>query len=199
MKSVLKRHLLSVVLGMAITLPALFSAMADEAKVGGPFTLINQDGLVTTEADFKGRFLLVFFGYTYCPDVCPTTLITVSNALDILGPDAALIAPLFISVDPERDSAAVLKGYLSSFNPKIVGLTGTAEQVAAVAGAFQAPYEKIIEPGADPEYYAVGHPAFLYLMAPNGDFLGIIGYQDPPEKMAKLLRKKIHELLPPAE
>src|ERR671931_247225 len=113
------------------------------AAVGGPFRLVNQDGQTVTDQDFKGRPFLVFFGFTHCPDVCPTTLFEVSEILRALGPDADRTRALFITVDPERDTPTVIKDYLSSFDPHLSGLTGDPAAIAAVAKAYRVYFKKV--------------------------------------------------------
>src|SRR5438445_10663539 len=113
------------------------------AAIGGPFRLINQDGQTVTDQDFRGRPFLAFFGFTHCPDVCPTTLFEVSEIFRNLGPDADRVSALFITVDPERDTPTALKDYLSSFDPHLVGLTGDPSAVAAVAKAYRVYFKKV--------------------------------------------------------
>jgi len=141
------------------------------AAIGGPFTLVDQDGKTVTEAAFRGRFALVFFGYTFCPDVCPTALTEVSNALDMLGDAGAKVMPVFITVDPARDRPEHLKEYLGFFHPRMVGLTGTPEQVAAAAKAYKVYYKKGPAEGADANDYLMDHTAIVYLMGTNGRFV----------------------------
>lgn len=138
------------------------------ADVGGPFSLIDQDGVRRTDKDFLGRYMLVFFGFTYCPDVCPTTLAILSAALNEIGPEAENIVPVLITVDPARDTPEALKPYLSSFGPNFVGLTGTAEEIAAVANAYHAYYEIVENEGGD---YTLNHSTAIYLMGPDGKFV----------------------------
>ncbi|HEX4113887.1 MAG TPA: SCO family protein, partial [Stellaceae bacterium] len=116
------------------------AAVEAPLSIGGPFTLTDQNGVVRHDTDFRGKLMLVYFGYTYCPDVCPTTLTLMSDALKKLGPDAARIAPLFITVDPDRDTPAQMKLYIQSFDPRFVALTGSAAQVAAAAGDYRVYY-----------------------------------------------------------
>ena len=116
------------------------------ALVGGPFTLTDQDGKKVSEKDFLGKYMLVFFGYTYCPDICPTELQVMTAALDSMGPEAEKIQPVFVSVDPERDTPEVLKSYVENFGPRLVGLTGTPEEIAAVAKAYRVYYAKAGKP-----------------------------------------------------
>lgn len=137
------------------------------AAIGGPFRLTDQNGGTVTEQDVKGAPFLVFFGFTHCPEVCPTTLFEVSEILRNLGPDAARVRALFITVDPERDTPAALKDYLSSFDPHMLGLTGDPAAIAAVAKAYRAYYKKVpLEQG-----YTMDHTAIVYLMDKDGRFV----------------------------
>lgn len=161
--------------------------VADRPDVGGPFTLVSQSGEAVTEKTFRGEFLLVFFGYTFCPDVCPTTLAQVSQALDLLGDDVERVRPLFITVDPARDTPQVLADYLGHFHPRILGLTGTPEQIAAVAKAYRAYYAKA--PGeVDDDSYLMDHSALLYLMAPDGRYITAFSPETPPDELAEAIR-----------
>ncbi len=160
-----------------------------EAAIGGPFTLVNHLGETVTDADFHGRFLLVFFGYTYCPDVCPTTLTTITNALDQLGADGDKVTPVFISVDPERDTPEYLREYLAYFHPRLVGLTGTPAQVAAAAAAYRVYYAKAGQGGE--EDYIMDHTSVVYLMGPDGKYLAHFAHETTPEDMASGIRRHL--------
>ena len=138
------------------------------AAVGGPFQLVDQDGKTLSDADMKGRPFLVFFGYTHCPDVCPTTLFEMSQMLRALGPDAGRIGALFITVDPERDTPAVLKDYLASFDPHLRGLTGGPAAVDAALKAYRVYAKKVPLKDSD---YTMDHTAVVYLMDKNGRFV----------------------------
>jgi protein SCO1/2 len=140
------------------------------ALVGGPFSLTDQDGRRVTEKDFLGRYMLVFFGFTYCPDICPTELQNISGALDAMGPDAAKFTPVFITIDPERDTPDAMGKYLTSFHPSFIGLTGTAEQVAKAAGAYRIFYSKEVPPDA-PDAYTMNHSGYVYLMDCQGRYI----------------------------
>ena len=138
------------------------------AAVGGPFHLVDQDGKAVSDEDMKGRPFLVFFGFTHCPDVCPTALFDMSQVLHALGPDAGRIGALFITVDPERDTPAVLKDYLSNFDPHLRGLTGDPAAVNAALKAFRVYAKKVpLESGE----YTMDHTAVVYLMDKNGRFV----------------------------
>ena len=146
--------------------------------IGGPFALTDQDGRTVTSDSLKGKPTLIYFGFTYCPDVCPTSLLLMENAIEKLGPDAAKKVNLvFITVDPERDTSAVLKNYVSAFDPNLIGLTGTPEQVAAVAKSFAVFYTRENSKGASD--YLVGHTRTPYLFDPQGKPLVILPVDDP--------------------
>jgi protein SCO1/2 len=154
--------------------------------VGGPFQLIDQIGRPFTDQSLRGKPFLVFFGFTHCPDVCPTALFEVSEIMRGLGPDAARTAALFISVDPERDTPAVLKDYLSSFDPHLRGLTGDPAAIAAVAKAYRVYYKKVPLEGGD---YTMDHTALVYLMDKQGRFVAPFNIKRPPEAAVADLRK----------
>lgn len=156
--------------------------------VGGPFSLIDGDGKPVTDQTWRGKYMLVYFGYTYCPDVCPTTLTNVATALDKLGPKADRLQPLFITVDPKRDTPAVVKQYAAAFGPRVIGLTGTPEQIAAAAKAYRVYYaEHRTGPGAND--YSMDHSSVLYLMGPDGRFIAPVrADQDGPEIAAALTK-----------
>ncbi len=160
-----------------------------QAEIGGPFTLIDHNGETVTDETFRGRILLVYFGYTYCPDICPTSLGAVADALDILGPAADAITPLFITVDPERDTPSRMKNYVTFFHPRLIGLTGTAPQTAAAISAYQVYAERVEESENETGFYLVDHSAFIYIMDRDGRFLGLFSHGTGPEAIAKRLRK----------
>jgi cytochrome oxidase Cu insertion factor (SCO1/SenC/PrrC family) len=162
--------------------------------VGGPFSLTDQNGNPVTEAAFTGKLMLVYFGYTFCPDVCPTALTEMGMAIEALGPAGDKVAPVFITVDPARDTPEHLKEYLSYFHPRFVGLTGTAEQVAAAAKAYRVYYAKAKTGAAsasDALDYLVDHTSIIYLMAPEGSLKAHFPHGIGADAMAK----KIRELL----
>src|SRR5262249_5484407 len=138
-------------------------------KIGGPFTLTNQAGKTVSDRNFLGKYLLIYFGYTYCPDVCPTGLQSIAHAMDQLKGDAGTVQPLYITIDPARDTPAKLKEYIVSFHPKIVGLTGSPDQIAAVAKAYQVYYAKGEK--VDEKDYLMDHSSLIYLMGPDGKFI----------------------------
>ena len=155
-------------------------------KVGGPFALENGNGQVVTDRTFRGKYMLVYFGYTHCPDVCPTTLNAVADALDKLGPLANKLQPVFITIDPKRDTPAVMKEYAAAFTPRLVGLTGTPEQIAKVAKEYHVFYSVTQKA---PNDYEVDHSSVLYLMGPKGKFVAPLRTGETGEEIANRLRK----------
>jgi len=159
-----------------------------EALIGGPFILIGQDGKVRRATDFRDRFMLVYFGYSYCPDVCPTTLAVMADALEKLGPKAARVVPIFITIDPERDTSGVLKTYLKGFGPRFVGLTGDAKAIAAAAHAYRVYYRKRPLKGGG---YAMDHSSHIYLMGRDGKFIASYDETFGPDELAEALKKQL--------
>jgi protein SCO1 len=158
------------------------------AAIGGPFRLVDQDGSTLSDQDLRGRPFLVFFGFTHCPEICPTTLFEISQILRSLGPDADRARALFITVDPERDTPKALKDYLSSFDPHLSGLTGDAEAIAAVAKGYRAIYRKVpLEEGG----YTMDHTAIVYLMDKQGRFVSPFSLKRSTEASAAELRKHL--------
>lgn len=149
--------------------------------IGGPFKLVAQDGRAVTDADFLGEPVLVFFGYTHCPDVCPTTLLQISDLLGKLGTDKK-VAALFVTVDPERDTPAVLKDYLASFDRRIVGLSGDRASVDAIMKAYRVYAKKVPAAGGE---YSMDHTAIVYLMDKQGHFVNAFNVEQPVETAAK--------------
>ena len=162
-------------------------------RIGGPFTLVDHTGRTVTDGDFRGQTLLIFFGYTYCPDACPTAMQTISEVLDILGPAASTVQPLFISIDPDRDTPDVLAAFVGHFHPRIIGLTGSPEQVRAVARAYRAQFNKVVIDGADPDDYLMDHSAVVYVVGPDGTFFQHIPHETAPEAMARRISRLIVE------
>lgn len=158
------------------------------AAIGGPFTLVDQDGHQRTDKDFRGQYLLIYFGYTYCPDVCPTTLAVMEQALDRLGPMAARVTPVFVTVDPARDTPGVLRPYLKSFGPRFVGLTGSDAAITRISHAYSVYAAKQPFKGGG---YAMNHSSTIYLMGPNGKFVTHYEESLGPDGLAADLRKRI--------
>ena len=163
------------------------SRAAGAALIRSEFSLVDQTGKPVTNRDYEGKWQLVFFGYTYCPDICPTTLNDVALVLDDLGDEAAELQPLFITVDPERDTPEVMAEYVSNFDPRIVGLTGTPEQIKHAAQAFRAYYAKVEQNGAA-DGYTMDHSAFIYLMRPEGAYATHFSPSEDPAAMAEKIR-----------
>ncbi|MCK2054691.1 SCO family protein [Methylobacterium sp. 37f] len=161
---------------------------AGTSSVGGPFTLTNQDGQRVTERDYAGRTHLVFFGFTHCPDVCPTTLQQIGDVLQALGPKGKDTRALFIAVDPERDTPEALKTYLASFDPRIVGLTGSPEEVKAAVKAYRAYVRKVPTKDGD---YTLEHTALVYVMNGQNRFLNALNLARPPQEAAAELAKML--------
>jgi protein SCO1 len=164
-------------------------ATTGTALIGGPFTLVGRDGKPVTDRAFRGKYMLVFFGFTHCPDICPAELQVMSAALDELGPKANDIIPIFITLDPERDTPPVVAGYVMNFSPRFVGLTGSPEQIADAAKAYRVTYAKFQEEGAKPDDYSVDHSALVFLMGKDGEYLTHFAYGTPAAKMAETLRR----------
>ena len=158
------------------------------ALIGGPFTMVNQKGEKITEQNFKGHYTIYFFGFTFCPDVCPTELQVLAAALKELGPDALRITPVFVSIDPDRDTPKIMSEYVANFDPRLVGLTGSPEQVAAMAKAFHVFYQKVPNP-KDPKDYEIDHSSIIYLMAPGGTFVKHFPYITDAKVLASDLKK----------
>jgi protein SCO1 len=159
-------------------------------SVGGPFTLENSSGKTVTERDFRGKYMLVYFGYTYCPDVCPTTLNAVAAALDKLGPRAKELDPIFITVDPQRDTPDVMKQYTAAFSPALIGLTGTPDEIANVAKEYRVYYAKH-QTGPGPNDYSMDHSSIIYLMGPDGRFIAPIRADASGDEMAAAIEKLV--------
>ncbi|MEQ8369354.1 MAG: SCO family protein [Alphaproteobacteria bacterium] len=154
--------------------------------LGGPFHLVDHLGRPVSDADFRGRFLLVNFGYTFCPDVCPTTLVDIAGALRLLGPAADDLAPLFITVDPARDTPAHLATYVALFHPDLIGLTGDAAAIAEAARGYRVFYARHDDDEASD--YLMDHSAFTYLVGPDGRVRLVLRFGTPPEVMAEIVR-----------
>jgi protein SCO1/2 len=153
--------------------------------VGGNFSLVDDTGRAFTERDLLGKPAMVYFGFTYCPEVCPTTLTHMSAWLQGLGPAASGLRAVFVTVDPERDTAAQMKEYLSGFDPRILGLTGTPAQIAQIAGDYKVYYKKVPLPGGS---YTMDHSSLVYLMDAKGQLAGLISYDDPQAKAIAALQ-----------
>ncbi len=166
----------------------------EESAIGGAFTLLDQDGKVTHDTDFHGRIMLVAFGFTHCPDICPITVSTLSKTMELLGDKASQVAGLFISVDPARDTPQVMKEFLHSFDPHIVGLTGSDVQVKQVADAYKVYYARSItdestDQASDTQNaaktdYSVDHSGYIYMISKEGQFMRVFPYNVPEQELA---------------
>jgi protein SCO1/2 len=154
--------------------------------IGGPFELVDQDGKTVTRDSFAGRFVLMSFGFTFCPDVCPTELSQMAATMDLLGDEAERLQPVFVTVDPERDTPEAIGQYVRQFHPRLIGLTGTPEQIATAAGAYKVYYSKVEQDGG---YYTMDHSTFLYLLGPDGTTVDIFPYGTDPEDLAARIRE----------
>lgn len=164
--------------------------LSGRAPVGGPFELLDQAGHRRTEADFRGKLVVLFFGYTYCPDVCPTELQSIGLALDELGAAADLVQPLFITVDPERDTPARLAEFVPSFHPRLIGLTGSPADIRKTATAYRTFFARNdgARPGGD---YSVDHTGFIYLVGKDGRYLGFLPPGRTPDEIADAIRSRL--------
>jgi protein SCO1/2 len=162
--------------------------MYGRGTVGGPFTLTDQTGNQRSDNEFRGKLMIVYFGYTFCPDVCPTDLMAITQALDALGPAASDVQPVFITVDPERDSK-VLKDYVAAFHRSLVGLTGSPDEIRKVANSYKAFYVKVQDERS--AGYSIDHAGVIYLMGRNGEYLGFMPPQTNPDRLAEILRKNL--------
>ncbi|HEU6441820.1 MAG TPA: SCO family protein [Microvirga sp.] len=179
---------LGVLLGTALfILQPQQQQSASRVPIGGPFRLTSHEGKPFTDADLKGKPFAVFFGFTHCPEVCPTTLYDLTQDLEALGSDADRLRVAFITVDPEQDTPDLMRTYLSSFDPRIVGLTGTPEEVAAVAKAYKIYYRKVPTDSG----YTMDHSATVFLMDSRGDFYGTSNFQES----AEIRRGKLRQLI----
>jgi protein SCO1/2 len=160
-----------------------------EVLIGGPFVLTDAEGKRRTDAEFRGKHMLVFFGFTNCPDFCPTALYTISQAMEKLGPKADRLVPIMITVDPERDTPAQLKNYAQNFDKRVVMLTGSAEEVAVAARAYRVYYQK--RPLEKAGEYTMDHSAYIYLMGPDGKFIIHFRHAVPPDDLADALKKRL--------
>lgn len=155
--------------------------------IGGDFTLVDQNGVRRHAADFAGKLMLVYFGYTYCPDACPTALQDMSQAIDLLGEKGAEVQPIFITVDPDRDTPAQMKLYAENFHPRLVALTGTADQIAAAARAYRVYYQKGKPSSGKTDDYLMDHTGFIYLMGRDGRYVSHFSPGTTAEEMAKAI------------
>lgn len=161
-----------------------------KALIGGPFALVDQTGKVVTDRDFRGKYMLVFFGFTHCPDICPAELQVMAASLDELGAKADEVVPVFITLDPERDTQEAMAAYVKNFGQRFVGLTGSPEAIAEAAKAYRITYSKFQEDKTKSDY-SIDHSALVYLMGKDGEYITHFAYGTPAAKMTETLRRYI--------
>jgi cytochrome oxidase Cu insertion factor (SCO1/SenC/PrrC family) len=165
--------------------------MFGRGKIGGPFSLTDHTGARRALTDFRGQLTVLYFGYIGCPDVCPTDLSQIARAIESLGTDSGRVQPLFVTVDPARDTLPILAQYVANFHPRLVGLTGSEEEIRGVAELYRVYFQKVTaERSGDP---FVDHSAFLYILDGNGDYLGSFPPGTPAERLARVLREHLAE------
>jgi protein SCO1/2 len=168
------------------------AVMWNKEPIGGPFALIDQDGQRRTDKDFRGKLLLIYFGFTFCSDACPIDLQSMAGALDRLGPAGARVQPLFITVDPEKDTPAQIKSYLALFHPRMVGLTGSAREIKRVAEAYKVYYARSAPTRRDGS--EIDHTGFVLLIGQDGKYLGYLPPGTPADRMAEAIRPHVAAL-----
>lgn len=184
----------AVLIILAFVLAALALTTVNPAKmgsgtplIGGPFTMLNQSGETVTEKSYAGKYMLLFFGFTKCGDVCPTELQVMAAAFTEMGASSDQITPIFVSVDPDRDTPSVMADYVKNFHPRLQGLTGSTEQLAAFTKDYHIFYQKVPNP-KDPKDYEMDHSSILYLMGPNGKFIKHFPYTTDAKTLAEQLK-----------
>lgn len=190
----------SYLIALAFVALTTISASADPLArlFGGPFTLTAHDGRTVSDTDLHGQFALIFFGYTHCPDICPTDLSAMTSGIESAGKAGDNVQPVFITVDPARDTPEVLAQYRKSFHPRLLALTGSEEDIARTAKAFRVHRRKYLTPGGDEKTdYGVDHGSLMYLMGPDGNFKTMIPHGTPPERIAELIQKYAGATKPP--
>jgi cytochrome oxidase Cu insertion factor (SCO1/SenC/PrrC family) len=184
MKKALSGSLLVLLLLIGLTMPD----SARSASIGGRFVMQDHNGKFVTDSDYKGQLKLITFGYTFCPDVCPTALTTMATAIDALGEAGEGVLPIFITVDPARDTSVRLKDFVDHFHPRLVGLTGSDAMLKRLAASYKVVYKLSKPDGADQESYLVDHTASIFLMGPEGEFLVKFMYGMDPAAMAERIK-----------
>ena len=184
-----------LILGASLLLmrlsPSDNASRAEAIQIGGPFTLTNHRGEPVTEETFAGRYMLIYFGYSFCPDICPTSLQTMAAAYDLLSAEEqAEVAPIYITIDPERDTVEAMADYVPLFHDDMIGLTGSVEQIDAAAGAYRVYHRKNVSEEGSDEYF-VDHFSYYYLMGPDGRYVTHFGHEETEEEMAAGLREAI--------
>jgi protein SCO1/2 len=165
--------------------------MAEQGTATGRFMLTDHLGRVVSDEDLKGKFNILYFGYTSCPDICPTSLYVLSKTLDLLGDKADLVQPYFITVDPQRDTVEVMRDYVKYYDKRLIGLTGDPQMIARLAAQYKVKYEKVLEEGRDPDLYVMDHSASLYLVGPDGQYVTKFLHGITPERLHSELLKHL--------
>jgi protein SCO1/2 len=163
--------------------------MSGKATVGGPFTLVDQDGERRSLSQLRGKLVLLYFGYAYCPDVCPTDLMAIGELIRSLGPEGDQLEPVFITLDPERDTREVLRAYAGSFHPRFVALSGTEDEIRRVATSYKVSFEKVRPPGTGT--YLIDHTAYVFLLDRAGRFVTLFPPGTPAARMAVMVREQL--------
>ena len=184
----MKNSMIMLVLAIIVFVVAPIGNIRAETKVGGSFALIDQNGKQVSDSSFRGKYMMVFFGFTHCPDLCPTTLLIMSQTMEQLKDDASKVAPIFITVDPERDTPAQIKTFLSNFNPAIIGLTGTQKQLDEVQAAYKT-YSLKVEDKDSPGGHSFDHSGYIYLMDKQGKFLTVFTADSSPQTIADKIKE----------
>ena len=182
---------IAAIFGQDLAIPSAGGGMQlpGGMSLGGAFELVNQAGQPVTERDFAGRWMLVYFGFTYCPDICPTELGTIAAALDVMGPAGEVVTPVLITIDPGRDTPAALADYVSRFHPRMQGLTGTPEQVAAAARRYRVYFSRVQRP--DMTDYLMDHSSFIYLVGPDARVRSLFRPETSPETLAAAVQAQL--------
>lgn len=194
------RHIIAGVVAVGLTASALAVAGPDSSRAaspplplaslfGGAFSLTDHNGQQRTDKDYRGKYMLIYFGYTYCPTICPTNLQHMALALKKLGPKAKSVQPLFITIDPRRDTPELLKEYMTHFGPNFVALTGTNEQLRATTKSFRVHRRKVITDKSTPDDYLVDHSSITFLMGPDGKFRTLFPHDTTGDVMATRMAK----------
>jgi cytochrome oxidase Cu insertion factor (SCO1/SenC/PrrC family) len=163
--------------------------MSGKAQVGVPFTLTNQHGKRVSLADFRGKLVLLYFGFTFCPDVCPTDLLAIGQAVKSLGKAGDDVQPVFITLDPARDTRELLRDYAAAFHPRFIALTGSESEIHRIATGYKVYYEKVTPP--DSKTYSIAHAAFTFLLDRNGKYVLFFPPSTPPERMSEMVREQL--------
>ncbi len=206
MKRLIVLALLSLGIGLGVSLALLQfekplpadrsynDPKVEGVAIGGSFELVDHHGKTVTHQSWPGQYLLLFFGFTHCPDICPLNLNIMTEALDSLPADlVAQIQPLMITIDPDRDTPDQMAEYMSLFHPKMIGLSGTQKQISVATKAYRVYEQKVLFEAADanPDDYTINHSSFTYLMAPSGELLDVFAHNTPPKDMATALKKYV--------